>query len=145
MIIRAASPITANFGTNLTMGAYDDTYAGIEHSASWITENGASFDGGTQHTTTVKGSSVILNFTGTRLGMYYTSGRTYSKITIKIDNGTPYTLNENSLVTAYKNLWLSSILTAGNHKAVITILATNPAKTAVNFDRFLVDMTVAAR
>jgi len=145
MTITAATAITARFGANLTKGAYNDTYAGIEHSGTWITQNSALFYGGTQHTSTVKGSSVTINFTGTRLGMIYTAGKPYSKITIKIDNNAAYTLYENSAVTAYRRLWLSNILSKANHKAVITILATNPAKTAVNFDRFLVDMTVAAR
>ena len=126
--------ITAYFGTNLRIGTYNDTYAGITHTSAWLTQIGASYYGITQHYTKTKASTITIYYTGKILKMYYTGGRTYGKVTIQIDTRTPVVLNEYFATTGYKKLWTSPTLTNGNHKAVITYYAGNPTNTLVNFD-----------
>jgi hypothetical protein len=131
--------IVGYFGTNLRQGTYNDTYAtGIDHTSTWLTQSSALFYGGTQHYTVTRGSTITINFTGTRLGMYYTQRKTYGRVTIQIDARAAVLLNENALTTGYRKLWWSPVLASGNHKAVITYYAGNPVNTPVNFDGVVV-------
>jgi hypothetical protein len=130
--------IYAYFATNLRRGTYNDNYVGIVHTATWLTQYSGLYFGGTQHYTRTKTSTVTINFTGTRFGMYYTAAKTNGRVTIQLDNRTPVLLNEYALTTAYRRLWWGSILPSGNHKAVITYYTSNPLNTPVNFDGIVI-------
>jgi hypothetical protein len=131
----ANTNIIGYFTANLRKGTYDDTYTtGINHTSAWLTQSGALFYGRTQHYTSTKSSTITINFTGTRLGMYYTAGRIYGKVTIQLDNRAPVVLNEYALATGYKKLWWSAVLPNANHKVVITYYTGNAVNAIVNFD-----------
>ncbi|MEI7988937.1 MAG: hypothetical protein WCI88_07840 [Chloroflexota bacterium] len=127
------------FGSNLRRGTYNDTYTvGIDHTSAWLTQTGALYYGITQHYTRTKSSTVTVNFTGTRMAMYYTAGRTNGKVTIQVDNRALVVLNEYASATTYKKLWWSVVLPNANHKVVITYYTGNAVNATVNFDGVII-------
>ena len=135
-----ATTIYGYFGANLRRGTtYNDTYtAGIDHTSTWLTQSNRLYYGGTQHFTRTRTSSITINYTGTRLGMYYTAGKAYSRVSIKIDNRAPVVLNEYASATTYKKLWWSVLLPNANHKVVITYYTGNAVNATVNFDGVII-------
>jgi thermitase len=122
---------------------YEDTDPRLIYSGSWATFTGASYSGGSMKQTSISGSTVTINFSGTGLTWITRKFPSSGRARVTLDGGTPVTVDLYSASQLYQQpAWTTGTLAYGPHTVVIAYTGQkNPSATSTYVNIDAVDVT----
>jgi hypothetical protein len=96
-------------------GTYWDTDANWQYYGSWITTNVPQALDGTQHVTTLVGSSAVFHFNGTGFTLIFQKGPGLSKLIVYVDGQRVGSINQENDVKVFQSTQTFDGFAAGNH------------------------------
>jgi len=134
----AGNVSTAKAGVVYKLSLFQENTSAIKYSTGWTRQALTGANGGFVDFATVAGKTATLTFTGFQVAWMSTQGPTRGSATVKLDSGTPGTINTNA--SSPKTAEIVDVVTAaanGSHKLVVTVLGT-AGHPRIDVDAFVV-------
>jgi murein DD-endopeptidase MepM/ murein hydrolase activator NlpD len=101
----------------LTKVEQDD--ARLIYAGAWTPSSTTAASGGSFRYANTSGSSVTIKFTGTYFAWLAKKSSVYGKATVRLDGGTPVTVDLYNATTVFKKAWDTGVIGGGSHTVVI--------------------------
>jgi hypothetical protein len=126
------------YGTTGRATTYQDTYAGIKWTGSWVGQSGSAWSGGSARTSWTAGSTASLTFDGRGIGWVTRRGPTRGLVRVWIDGVLAATVDLRSSTFGYRTvLFERAWASAGLHTIKIQNLGT-VGSSGADLDAFVV-------
>ncbi len=128
----------ARAGIVYKLSLFQENTSAVKYSTGWTRQTLSGANGGSVDFATVKGKTATLTFTGFQVAWMSTQGPTRGSATVKLDSGTPATINTNT--SSLKTAEIVDVVTAaanGSHKLVVNVLGTS-GHPRIDVDAFVV-------
>ena len=134
----AGNTSAARAGIVYKLSLFQENTSAVKYSTGWTRQTLSGANGGSVDFATVKGKTATLTFTGFQVAWMSTQGPTRGSATVKLDSGTPATINTNT--SSLKTAEIVDVVTAaanGSHKLVVNVLGTS-GHPRIDVDAFVV-------
>ena len=122
---------------------YEQTNSHLIWTGTWSAFATSSASGGSYARANTSGSSVTVNFTGTRLSWIATAGTTLSKAYVSLDGGPAQNIDLARTAVAYQqSVWNTGTLVKGQHTVKIWWDPSNATGKFVSIDAFVIEGTL---
>ena len=134
----AGNTSAARAGIVYKLSLFQENTSAVKYSTGWTRQTLSGANGGSVDFATVKGKTATLTFTGFQVAWMSTQGPTRGSATVKLDSGTPATINTNT--SSLKTAEIVDVVTAaanGSHKLEVNVLGTS-GHPRIDVDAFVV-------
>jgi hypothetical protein len=120
-----------------TLSLYQENNSAVSYSTGWTRQLLSGSSAGSVDFTQKAGATATLTFKGTQVAWASTLGSNRGKASVKLDGGSPGTVNTHATHTTTADVVFTATAAEGTHKLVITNSAT-PGTPRIDVDAFVV-------